>query len=86
MRACELVRIYNDIAKFLLRMGQCKLYVVTRYHYFTVFRTQDSLLHQEDSLWTPVSLWNFEVSQSTFGNLNQQCSIIQSYKCNKAMS
>lgn len=73
---CELVRSHNDIVEFYLWMGRYKLSILNCYHYFTVFSPQDSLLHQQDSLWTPATLWNFEFSQSTFGDLNQQRSIV----------
>lgn len=81
---CVLVRSHNDIVKFHLWMGRYKLSILNCHHYFTVFSPQDSLLHQQDSLWTPASLWNFEFSQSTFGNLNQQRSIVQSYTCKQS--
>lgn len=81
---CVLVRSHNDTVKFYLWMGRYKLSILNYYHYFTVFSRQDSLLHQQDSPWTPASLWNFEFSQSTFSNLNQQRSIVQSYTCKQS--
>ena len=47
-------------------------YIIKCYRDFTVLSTQDSLLNQQDGLWTPASLWNFEFSQSTLCYLNQQ--------------
>lgn len=79
-----LVRSHNDIMKFHLWMGRYKLSILKCYHYFTVLSPQDSLLHQQDSLSSPASFWNFEFSQSTFGNLNQQRSIVQSYICKQS--
>lgn len=47
-------------------------YVFTSYYlHFTVFRVQNGLLHPHNGLWTPVSFWNVEVSQATFGGLRR---------------
>lgn len=45
--------------------------VCVHYLHFTVFRVQNSFLHPHNSLWTPVSFWNVEVSQATFGSLRR---------------